>query len=77
MYKARRYFPQSAVLQREAAEEAVNLATDEMWQSGCYDVKRARVVIDSSLRQSSRTRKLEPVIIPSEECFAMRGYKIK
>ena len=74
LYFARRYF-KDAVLQEDAADEAVNNAVDEMWQSDCYDEERARVVIDSSLRQSSRTRKLEPITVHDYE--NMHGYKVK
>ena len=77
MYVARRYFPQDAVLRQDAADLAVDKATDEMWQSNCYDEEKARVTIDSSLRQSSRTRKVEPIVIPSEEPLGFHGYKVK
>lgn len=76
LYKARRYF-KDAVLQEDAADEAVNIAVDEMWQSDCYDEETARTRIDSSLCQSSRTRKLEPVSVVGQEVENFHGYKVK
>lgn len=76
LYKARRYF-KDAVLQEDAADEAVNIAVDEMWQSDCYDEEMARTRIDSSLCQSSRTRTLEPANVVGQEFDNFHAYKVK
>jgi polyhydroxyalkanoate synthesis regulator phasin len=73
-YKARRYF-RDEVLRQDAAERAMNDAVDKWISEGCYDEELARRVIDSSLRQSSRKRELEP--IPIDEGDGFHGYQLK
>ena len=74
--KAGRYFRDMA-LREDAASEAVNGAVDTFIKEGCYDGKVAKRRIQSSLRQSSRKRKLEPIDLPnSEEYQGFHGYKI-
>jgi hypothetical protein len=75
LYKARRYF-KDEVLRQDAAERAVNDAVDKWISEGCYDEDLARTVIDSSLRQSSRHRELEPIPL-DDEYEGFRGYQIK
>ena len=81
-YKAGRYF-RDMVLREDAASEAVNEAIDAAIKLDCYDEETARRRIESSLRQSSRTRKLEPIVIKRKEKLQLgiddsfHGYKIK
>lgn len=75
-YHAGRFF-RDPILREQAKDEAVDNATDEMWQSDCYDEETARRTIDSSLRQSSRTRKLEPANVAGDEYSNFHGYKVK
>jgi len=71
------------VLREDAASEAVNEAVDAAIKSDCYDEQTARRRIESSLRQSSRKRELEPTIIKKKEQLQLgiddrfHGYKIK
>lgn len=65
-YKAGRYF-RDMVLREDAASEAVNEAIDASMKSDCYDEQTARRKIESSLRQSSRKRELEPTLITKKE----------
>jgi len=71
------------VLREDAASEAVNEAVNAAIKSDCYDEKTARRKIMSSLRQSSRTRKLEPTTIKKKEQAQLgiddgfHGYMIK
>jgi len=75
--KAGRYL-RDIVLREDAASEAVNVAVDTFIKEGCYDEKVAKRRIQSSLRQSSRKRKLEPIDLPNtEEYQGYHGYKIK
>ena len=66
LYKAGRYF-RDMVLREDAASEAVNDAIDVLMKQDCYDVQTARRRIESSLRQASRTRTLEPTLITKKE----------
>ena len=81
-YKAGRYF-RDMVLREDAASEAVNKAVDAAIKSDCYDEQEARRKIESSLRQSSRKRELEPTIIKKKELLQLgiddsfHGYKVK
>ena len=81
-YKAGRYF-RDMVLREDAASEAVNEAINTMVKLDCYDEETARRRIESSLRQSSRTRKLEPTVVKRKEKLRLgiddsfHGYKIK
>ena len=65
-YKAGRYF-RDMVLREDAASEAVNEAIDASMKLDCYDEQTARRIIESSLRQSSRKRELEPTMIKKKE----------
>ena len=82
LYKATPYF-RDMVLREDAASEAVNKAVDAARKSGCYNEETARRKIASSLRQSSRTRKLEPTTIKKKEQLQLgitegfHGYMIK
>ena len=49
------------MLREDAASEAVNDAVDKFITEGCYDEELAKRTIESSLRQASRKRKLEPM----------------
>ena len=49
------------MLREDAASEAVNEAVDKFITEGCYDEELARRTIESSLRQASRKRQLEPM----------------
>ena len=81
-YKAGRYF-RDMVLREDAASEAVNEVVDTLIESDCYDEQTARRRIESSLRQSSRKRELEPTLITKKERRGLgiddgiHGYKIK
>lgn len=81
-YKAGRYY-RDMVLREDAASEAVNKAVDAAIESDCYDEQTARRRIESSLRQSSRKRELEPTIIKKKEQLQLgiddrfHGYRIK
>jgi len=80
-YKAGRYF-RDMVLREDAASEAVNKAIDAVIKSDCYGEETARRRIESSLRQSSRARKLEPTVVKRKEKLRLgiddsfHGYKI-
>ena len=77
---ARRYF-KDVVLRQDAADEAVNSAVDEIWQSGClgkaFDEQRTKTTMQSSLRQSSRTRKLELANVVGDEYREFHAYRVK
>lgn len=81
-YKAGRYF-RDMVLREDVASEAVNESIDVLITSDCYDEQVARRRIESSLRQSSRKRELEPTIIKKKEQLQLgiddsfHGYRIK
>ena len=81
-YKAGRYF-RDTVLREDAASEAVSESVDILIKSDCYDEQTARRKIESSLRQSSRKRELEPSIIKKKEQAKLgiddgfHGYSIK
>jgi len=80
-YKAGRYF-RDMVLREDAASEAVNEAIDASMKLDCQDEQTARRKIESSLRQSSRKRELEPTLITKREQAQLgiddgfHGYKI-
>ena len=68
-YRAGRYF-RDEVLRQDAADEAMNDAVDrqtKMIAEGCFDEETAKRTIESSLRQSSRKRKVEPISLTEEE----------
>ena len=74
--KASRYF-RDWVLREDAACEAVNLAVDAMCNDEgqlVYNEQTARRTIESSLRQASRHRELEPIEVKEE---GFHGYQIK
>ena len=71
--KAGRYF-RDFVLREDAASEAVNSAVDGFIDKDCCDEERARRTIESSLRQASRHRELEPIEVKEE---GFHGYQIK
>ena len=71
-YRAGRYFRDS-VLREDAAADAVNEAVDKWIADDCYDEETAKRVIQSSLRQASRKRELEPIESDEE---GTHGYKI-
>jgi len=72
-FKAGRYFT-DPVLKRDAADGALNEAIDEWIRQDNYDEETAKRAIQSSLRQSSRKRKLEPINSVDEEGF--QGYRV-
>ena len=74
--RAKRYF-KDFVLREDAASEAVNTAVDRWLEEDCYDEDTAKRVIQSSLRQASRKRELEPIAINDEELRGFHGYEIK
>ena len=65
-YKAGRYF-RDDVLRQDAADKAMNDAVDQWIAEDCYNEELALRTIESSLRQSSRKRKLEPITLTEEE----------
>jgi polyhydroxyalkanoate synthesis regulator phasin len=71
-YKAGRYF-RDETLRQDAADEALNEAVDTWIRDGCYDEEVAKRVIQSSLRQASRKRSVEPISVEEE---GTHGYKI-
>jgi len=83
-YRAGRYFS-DGVQRQDAAERAMNEVVDEWVRLGNYDEEVAKRKIQSSLRQSSRKRKLEPIgVVGSlndelnfDESHGFHGYKIK
>ena len=75
-YKAGRYF-RDKVMREDAAMEAVNDAVDLWIREGCYDEDMARTRIESSLRQSSLTKKLEPITVYGEQYENTHGYEVK
>ena len=74
-YKAGRYF-RDAVLRQDAADEAVNDAVDAWINGQLYDEELAKRTIQSSLRQASRKRDVEPVNIEGDEFNNMHGYRL-
>ena len=74
-YRAGRYFRDDA-LRQDAADKAMNDTVDTWIKEGCYDEEVAKRTIQSSLRQSSRKREVEPVSVEGEEYNGMHGYKI-
>jgi len=75
-YRAGRYFRDN-VLREDAAAEAVNDAVDKFVSGDCFDEEAAKLTIQSSLRQSSRTRKLEPVnLLDTEGNRGFHAYKV-
>ena len=65
------------VLREEAACSAVNEAVDRQLGEDCFDEEAAKLVIQSSLRQSSRKRELEPTNLPeTEETRGFHAYKV-
>lgn len=65
-YKAGRYF-RDEILRQDAADKAMNDATDKWIAEDCYNEELALRTIESSLRQSSRKRTLEPISLTNEE----------
>jgi len=71
-YKAGRYFKDIS-LRQDAADNAMNDAVDVWIREGTYDEETAKRAIQSSLRQASRKRDLEPISVDEE---GMHGYKV-
>lgn len=61
------------MLREDAASDAVNDAVDKWISEGCYNEETAKRTIESSLRQASRKRELEPINTEDE---GTHGYKI-
>ncbi len=51
-------------------------AVDKWIKEDCFDEEMARKVIQTSLRQSSRNRNLEPITVEGEESEGMHSYRI-
>ena len=73
-YRAGRYF-HDQTLRQDAADEAMNRAVDTWMEADCYDEQMAKRAIQSSLRQSSRKRQVEPITVHDYE--NMHGYEIR